>query len=126
MSVLDTIESDLKSAGAWLESQLETEATAAWGLVKQVFVAAEPGAVAILKAGIEEAIADLGVGAPFGDIMTGVLNTLESQGATWIKDIEANLLQGIVSLGVSAAVTAAPATTTDTAETAANNNAPGT
>lgn len=101
--LITTIETDLKTAGKWLETEFETEAVAAWDAVKAAFLKTEPVIVADLSAIAQAVIAELGASAPMGDILTGILNSAEAAGKTAIKDLESNLLGGLVSLAVSAA-----------------------
>lgn len=103
MSFVQTVEVDLTAAGKWLEAEFETEATKVWGVVKTAFLTVEPTLMADVTQIGQLVVSSLGAGAPMSQIMTSVLNVAESLGKTAVKDVESNLLSGMVSLVIAAA-----------------------
>lgn len=108
MSLIDTIEADLSAAFTAIEGELEKDLTQVWSVVKTALLNEEPKLVADLAQIAQLVVNMLGANAPMSQIATSVLNTAESLGKTEVRNVEGNLLQGLLSLAVAAATPKPP------------------
>jgi hypothetical protein len=106
MSLIQSIENDLKAAGTWLEDEVEHEGEAVWSIVETVFKQV-PDVISNVVTSFDDYLEtvekEVLTGTPLETVEQDFLEWAETQGQDLITDaksIGSTLLQGLLALAI--------------------------
>jgi hypothetical protein len=108
MTLIATIENDLKTAWGDLVGVVETDAETLWADFKGIVTALLPSQYAILQGLVAELLTDVATG-DIADIETALLNKAETEELAWIKNLGSEVLQAIIGVVKASAAKVATA-----------------
>lgn len=102
-TLLTTIQADLSAGESYLEQEALGVGLELWNLLKQVFVALEPGAAQVLLTALKSAITSVEAGSSIEQIETAALNAAEPIAAAVLKTVGSGVVQTIIAALLAAA-----------------------
>ena len=95
--LIDTIESDLTSAGNWLETEAVGGATALWNVLKVAFILVTSEQAQVIIDVFNKVSTDEAAGKSLEDIETDMLNTASAAELVILQQAGSQIVQGLLA-----------------------------